>query len=311
MRKTGNTKVGGVVNIRFIETLLNESFLLLTRYGETRADAERLARRFVLSFCQKAGGQNIYFPKSLKGDFQSKYAAIRKEFRTGSSIQELVDKHELSGSRIYEIIKMKDTDPAGKDTSIRQVLLIETVRMLAKVGIEKEDALNAAKGLTAVILTRCNGLIFSLPSLEGTEILLRNIEIYRRHKTGKSICTIAKQFGLSEPEIVAIIEAHPPMEVPGTKQLPILRKQLFTMAESFRAYAGTNLPDTAVEVYTLLEAASNKISRAEQIMKKLEGEKPHRLPTEQLKNAYQRGVNPSKRGSSHDKRTSNKSESEA
>lgn len=263
------TRVGGAVNINLVETMLNESTLLLTRYGETRTDAERMARKFVLSFCQKTGGQNIYFPTSLMMDRQAKRSAIKQEFRAGSSIYELKEKHKFSASRIYDIINMKDAESTEKDTSIRPVLLMEATRMMAGIGIEKEDAINAATGLTTIILTHFSGILFSLPNVKGIKIVLRNIEIYRRHKAGKSLGTIAKQFDLSEPEIMTIIETYPASPVPGAKELPILRNKLFTTSESFKAYAETNLPGTGAEVYTLLESASKQITRAEEIIKTL------------------------------------------
>lgn len=137
--------------------------------------------------------------------------------------------------------------------------MIEAVRMLLKAGIEKEDTTNAARGLVAVVLARFSGIVLTIPQQDTIKTVIRNIEIYRMYKAGKSIYTIAKLLNFSEPEITTIIEAHPKSPVPGAKELPILRKQLFTMAENFR--------DKNIEVFSLLEAAADKVMQAHEVIK--------------------------------------------
>jgi len=93
---------------------------------------------------------------------------------------------------------------------------------------------------------------------------IRNIEVYRLRKSGKSVCNIAKLFELPEEEINAIIEAHRVFDVPNGNELLILKKQLFNVASSYRE---------SVEISTLLSSASEKINRAEEIIKNLNGAK--------------------------------------
>lgn len=221
----------GETTIKFIEMLLNESAALLIRHGETRADAERLAQGFVLSYSQKVSGQKqLYFRKGLKIDAQVMRDTIRAEFWAGSTVFELSDKYNLSTARIYQIIKQKEPELTETDTSLKAPLMIEAVRMLLKAGVEKEDSIRAARGLTAVILTRFSGIIISMP----------------------------------KPAIIKTIIGTLPAAaiVPDGSELPKIRTRLFTTAANFSGYA---------EINTLLKSATEQISRAEEIIAKLKG----------------------------------------
>lgn len=145
--------------------------------------------------------------------------------------------------------------------------------MLINAGMSKEDAANAARGLTAIIVARFSGILISIPKIDKISSIIRNIYIVRLYKSGKGVKKIAKQFTLSEQETAAIIETHPPLTVPGTKELPILRKQLFKIAEAFCNYTAITQTDDIpeyVEIKTALESATNEIGRAEQILNRLE-----------------------------------------
>ncbi len=234
--------------------LINESTALLIRHGETRADAEKMARSFVLSYSQKAGGQQLYFCKDLKFEEQQKRNTIRADFCAGITVFQLSDKYNLSTARIYQVIKQKEIELTETDTSLKAPLMIEAVRILLKAGIEKEDAISAARGLIAVVLARFSGIILLMPKQDKTKTIIKNIGIYRLHKTGKSIRLLAEIFKLSEQEITTIVETYPAPTMPDTAELPVLRKRLFSMAESFR--------EINPDVYDLLESAGDNVARA-------------------------------------------------
>jgi Mor family transcriptional regulator len=249
----------GETTIKFIEMLLNESVALLIRNGETRADAERLARGFVLSYSQKTSGQTLYFRKDLKFDAQSKRNAIRADFWAGSTVFELSDKYKLSTVRIYQIIKQKETELTETDTSLKAPLMIEAVRVLLKAGIEKEDAINAARGLIAVVLARFNGILLSMPKQDKIDTVIRNIEIVRYHQAGKSLANIAAHFRLSAEEIRNIVKNYPTAAMPDASELPKIKTHLFNMASSFSDHP---------EIKFLLETAGDTVMQAQKAIKK-------------------------------------------
>ena len=240
--------------------LLHESAALLIRHGETRVDAEKRAKGFVLSYSQKVSGQELYFRKDLKFDAQKKRDVIRADFRAGISVFQLSEKYKLSTVRVYQVLNRKETELTETDTSLKAPLMVEAARMLLKAGIENEDAASAARGLTAVILARFSGIIISMPKQKIIKHVIRSIEIVRHFRAGKSNDSIADLFGLSVEEINDIVTNYPTATIPDSAELPKIRTRLFTMAANFSGYA---------EINALLESATKQISRAEEIISKL------------------------------------------
>lgn len=253
----------GETTIKFIEMLLNESIALLIRHGETRVDANKLARGFVLSYSQKTSGlRYIYFNKNLKFDAQIKRDTIRADFRAGLSVFQLSDKYKLTTTRIYQVLKQKETELTESDTSQKAPLMIESVRMLLKAGIEKEDAISSARGLVAVILARFAGITLPLPNQDQIETVIRNIEIVRHFRAGKSTESLAVHFGLSVEEIRDIVKNHPSAAMPDSAELPKIKTRIFDMAANFSGHP---------EINALLGEATDRISRAEKIIVTLGG----------------------------------------
>lgn len=253
----------GETTIKFIEMLLNESAALLVRHGETHADANKLARGFVLSYFHKVSGlRHLYFRKDLKFDALIKRDTIRADFKAGLTVFELADKYKLTNIRIYQVLKQKEAELTETDTSQKAPLMIEAVRMLLKAEIDKEDAISAARGLVAIILARFAGIIISISNPGQIETVIRNIEIVRHYRAGKSTGSLAAHFKLPAEEIRDIVKTYPAAKIPEVSDLPKIKTRLFNMASSFSGHD---------EIKALLESATDQISRAERIITQLKG----------------------------------------
>jgi Mor family transcriptional regulator len=247
-------KIYSATTIRFIEALLCESASLLVRHGETRSDAHQRSLGFIMDFSLKLNGERIYFGKNSLLKAQMQRVSIRSDYQAGCTVAELASKYNLSTVSIYNTVReQKETGTAKPDTAVTAPLAVAAARMMIDAGIVAEDAVEAVRGLLAVVAARFAGTVVYLPKPGPMKIILKYIWISGLHKSGKSIRNISEVSGLSQREITTIIEAHPAQVMPNSKDLPILNKRLLCMAASFSDYS---------EISTLLEVAANNVSQA-------------------------------------------------
>ncbi|HEY3309868.1 MAG TPA: Mor transcription activator family protein [Desulfuromonadaceae bacterium] len=252
-----------VIAVRFIETLLDESTAMLIRYGENQEDAKKMSRQFVVEVGQKIGGSLLYIGKNSLIEAQQRRFQIREEFNHGESVKVLSDKYQLSTRQIDAICKeIQDTAPAKAATKGADFIAVVSARMFMKIGENIDDATSAARGLLAVIAAKFGGKQFCIPRGNCLNRLLRMIDVYRLDRSGYSHAAIAGRYNLTEDQVAEISDAYPARTMPDSSELPKIKIRLFNMAATFSGHA---------EINTLLESATENISRAEQIIEKLEG----------------------------------------
>lgn len=253
-----------IISVRFIETLLDESAAMLTRYGESREDAQKLSRKFVIEVCQKLGAKQLYIGKNTLIEAQQRRYQIRGDVNQGASIKDVADKYQLSTRQILAIWReIRDTAPATSATKGADLIAFSAVRMFIKIGENANDAASAARGMLAVIAAKFGGKQFGIPRGNNLVRILRMIDVYRLDMSGYSHVAIAARLNLTEDQIAEISDAYPARTVPDASELPKIRVRLFNMAANFSGYA---------EINTLLESATESISRAEQIISELKAE---------------------------------------
>lgn len=249
-------------NIRFVKTLMNESTAMLVRHGGSLTAARKLSGAFIIEVCRQFKSEYIYFGKNSAFDTQMRHLAIKEDFFNGNTIDQLAIKYSLSTRQIYNIVHdKKDLAPVKAATTTAPVIAILASRMLMKVGIEQDDAVSAARGLLAVVAAKFGGRAIYIIDPRFVPGIIKQIEIVRYHRAGKSLCSLAAHFCLSVEEIQDILKNHPAATMPDASELPKIKTRLFNMAASFSNYA---------EINTLLESATENISRAEEIVRKLE-----------------------------------------
>lgn len=257
------TKKYSQSSIRFIEILMNETTAMLARHGEALPDARKLSRTFILEVCRQFKSNLIYFGKNSAFETQMRHWAIKEDFHNGNSIEQLAFKHSLSTRQIHTIVHhKKDLTPVKTKTTAAPVVAILATRMFMKAGLEQEDAVSAARGLLVVIAAKLGGTAQHITNPRFAEGIIKQIEIVRYYKAGKSVGSLAAHFGLPPEEIRDIVKNYPAATIPDASELPKIKKNLLNMAASFSGYS---------EINTLLESATENISRAEEIIKKLEG----------------------------------------
>lgn len=252
-----------ILSVRFIETLLDESAAMLIRYGEGRECAEKLSREFSIEACRKLGGQLQYISKNIQLEAHHRHYQIREDFDQGTSIEDLSDKYQLSTRRVFTICReIRDTAPVKSAAKgFYSIISIAAARMFMRIGENAADATSATRGLLAVIAVKFGGKQLYIPSGNTLVRLLRMIDVYRLDMRGFCHAAIATRFNLTEDQIAEISDAYPARNIPDSSELPKIKKQLFNYAKTFSDYA---------EINTLLESATETISRAEQIISKLE-----------------------------------------
>lgn len=253
------------ISVRFIETLLEESSAILTRYGESRKHAEQLSRKFVLETGQMLGGKLLYVGKNNLFNAQQRRFLIRREFNEEATQKELSEKFQLSTRHIHAIIhEIRDDHTAKAATKGADFIAITAAKIFIRIGESATDATNAARGLLAVISAKYGGKQLYIPTGATLERTLRMIEVYHLDMAGYSHAAIAARYGLTEDQIAEISDAYPATvrAIPDTSELPKIRTRLCNMAVCFSGYA---------EINTLLGEATERISRVEQIINKLEG----------------------------------------
>jgi Mor family transcriptional regulator len=247
---------------------------MLIRHGETRADAEKLSRDFVMSITHELQGNLLYFGKNTLLNAQTKYGFIRDDFRNGQSIEQLAESYNLSTRRIHSIIhKLEDSGTTKAATTAAPVIALVATRMFLKIGLAAVDATSATRGLLAVISAKAGGNSVYIAKPRTVQNIIKTIDVCCHHRNGKSIRQLGKIFSLPESEISTIIEAYPIAATSGVKNLDAIAKQIFNMTAAIRSYVETNLPSSIekfVEINTLLTSAESQIIRSEQILKNLE-----------------------------------------
>lgn len=260
--------------IRFIQTLVTESTAMLIRHGETGQTAKQLSALFVADVCKLLSGSVYYFGKNISLNAQSMKEIIRAGHNNGESINQLAKQHGLSGRRIYDILFYEKDKPAAKAaTKSAPMLAVSAMRIFLKAGISKEDSKEAARGLLAVLTAKFGGGYVYIPSQRRAAFILRDIDIFNLHKSGKSKGWLAEHFLLSIQDIDKIIENYPAPATPG-RELPLVKKKLAGCTAELREYMDVNPADSTVdvpEIITCLEAAAEQISRAEEIISRLKG----------------------------------------
>ncbi len=256
-----NTKKYRPQSIRFIEILMNESTAMLTLHGELLKNAKLLSRDFVVEVHRQLTGSVMYFGKNTAYEKKMKYWSIQEDFHYGSTIDQLAIKYSLSTRQIYTIVHhKKNLTPTKAVTTGAPLMAILATRMLTKAGIKQEDAVSAARGLLAVVAAKLGGTAPYISNPKFVEGIIKQIEIVRNHQAGKSIGSLAAHFQLIAEDIRTIVESHPAAIMPDASELPKIKTRLFDMAASFNEYT---------EINTLLKSATDQISRAEEIIAKL------------------------------------------
>jgi len=253
-----DTKKHSPSSISFIEILMDESTAMLMRHGEPTSDAGKISCRFIEKVCQRLHGSIIYFGKNSALEIQVRNKSIKKDYSDGATIDQLSTKHSLSTRQIHTIVhRKKNIAPAKAATSEAYVLAILATRMMMEIGIEKDDAKNAARGLLAVVAVRLGGKAPYIANHRYVKGIIKQITIVRDYKAGKSIEFLAAKFNLTIGEIRNVLKNHPVTELPDTTELPKIKTSLFKIATSFSGYA---------EINTLLKLATEQISSAESII---------------------------------------------
>ena len=253
-------KAYSLATVNLIESLLHESEAMLLRHGETRLAAEKLSCGFVIELSKKAGGQSQYIGKNALLNAQSNRASIREDFKAGCTVNQLAEKYKLTTVRIYQIVgTRKENQIAKADMTLSAHVAITATHMFIKTGSQPDDAAMAARGLLAVITAKFSGMSIYIPKTNIVKTIMQNIQITRYHKAGKSIAWLAEHYGLTEDQAAEISDAYPSpaRAIPAASDLPRIKTRLCNMASIFSGYA---------EINTLLEEATKRISRAEQII---------------------------------------------
>lgn len=251
------------ITVKFIEVLLDESAAMLTRYGESSESAKILSREFVVEACRRLNGKQLYIGKNTLIEAQQQRYRIREEFSHGANIEDLADKYVLSTRQIRAIChEIRDTAPAKAATKGADLIAIVAVQMFMKIGESADDAVSAARGLLAIITAKFGGQQFYILSGKYLIRILRMIEVYRLDMSGYSHAAIAERLNITEDQVAEISDAYPAINIPDSSGLPKIRKHLSGYAKTFSGYA---------EINALLESATESITRAETIIKKLAG----------------------------------------
>ena len=251
--------------INFIKTLLDESSQMLIRHGENKIDAARASRIFVIEISRRLTGDAIYISKGTFIDVKLKYHQIRKAFQNGANLEQLAKEYSLTTRRIRDILyKVKDdTKLKASTTGIIDIVVVATA-MFIHAGCEREEAVDATRGLLAVISAKHGGESVFLPSLTSTERLIRNIDINQQFQAGKSIRSLVEQFSMSAEDINQIIANYPVAPLPSARGLPDIRRKVQILTGDFSGYP---------EIHLLLGEVIERISIVENIIAVLSAER--------------------------------------
>jgi Mor family transcriptional regulator len=246
---------------------MNQSAEILFRHGETRTDAEKLSRDFALEVCRRLASTTMYSGKNTYREAEAKYKLIRDDHQNNKTIEQLSIKYHLSTRRIYDILyHMKGKDAAKAATTGAPAMAVIATRMMIKIGLGQEDAASEARGLLAVIAAKFGGTAFSIPKENSVRRIIRQIEVYRLHKAGKSISKLAGIFELPEQDITTIIEQYPVSRLTVSKTgLMLLNKRVLEVAGEYGEFNP--------EVSRLLSVAAENVNRACKIIAVLEQQK--------------------------------------
>lgn len=252
--------------VRFIQTLINESTAILLRCGATSQTAKLLSSNFVVDVCRKLSGKVHYFGKNTSLNAGSTHEHIRAGHENGESIKQLAMQFHLSERQIYNVLFYnKDNPPVKAATASAPLIAVSATRMFLKAGMPQADAKDASRGLLAVLAAKLGGTGIYVPRTRRAIFVLRDIDIFKMHKAGKSISSLATIFNLTEKEIETVIEQFPVTNIATEKmsEFPRIRKYVLDVAASFK--------EINPDVHELLESATERISRAEQILARMEG----------------------------------------
>ena len=252
--------------VRYVGILYNEAVSFLTRQGETLSSSKKRAATFVTILCGGAKSELVYIVKDTFIEARKKTCSIQNDYLNGATFDQLAFKYNLSERRIRDIAAESKTGrlPVTRSAAIAPMMMIGFTRMLMNIGIEQEDAVNAARGFWAVIVSKLGGSSVIIPSARYSESIINQLEIVKQHKAGKSNGQLAVYFKIPVEDIQTIINNYPPEIIPDYSELPKIRTSLFNMAYRFNDYT---------EINTLFGKATEYISRAESIIAALEQRK--------------------------------------
>ncbi|MBI2354261.1 MAG: hypothetical protein HYV06_04385 [Deltaproteobacteria bacterium] len=257
-----NVKRHTAASIRFIETLMKDSSAMLIRHGESRPDAQQLSRDFALEISRKLSGGLMYFGKNTYLEAHARHGQIRDDYREGATIEQLAEKYSLSTRRIHSVIhELKNTPPAKAATTGAPAIAVIAARMMMKIGLDQNDAANAARGLLAVIAAKFGGTALYIPKQNKIQAIIRDIEIFRAHRAGKSITTLTEYFQLSEEEIKTVIEYYPAPKLSEGRltELSLINGWILEVAATCREDP---------EMHAPLEIAADNVAKARNVAKK-------------------------------------------
>ena len=246
--------------IGFIQTLINESAAILIRCGDSSQTAKRLSSNFVIDVCRQLSGKVHYFGKNISLNVESTHECIRAGHESGESIKQLAVQYRLSERQIYNVIFYnKDNPPAKAATASAPLIAVSATRMFLKAGMPQADATQATRGLLAVLAAKLGGSGIYVPMTRRAIFILRDIDIFKMHKAGKSISWLATFFNLTEKEIETVIEQFPVINTATTKmsEFPRIRKYVLDVAASFK--------EINPDVHELLESVAISIERAHEL----------------------------------------------
>jgi len=248
-------------SIRFVESLMIEIQTVLCRHGETSTQAERMGRSLALKIARQLESSLIYFSKNTVNQAHARYTLIREDYRDGKTIKQLAGDYNLSDRRIYSILfEIKDAGKSQAANLKAQTMAVTTTGMLMSIGLDPDDARNAASGLISIISAKFGGKTIHIPNERNIRRIIRDIELYRLYKAGKSIAFLAAYFTLSEKDVNNVIDWYPEPRVTTESMsgLTLLKRQILDIAASFR--------EMSSDVTDLLESAARTVARAQEIV---------------------------------------------
>lgn len=266
---------GKTITMHFVNALRTEGASLLTRHGEDAATAQRGGETFAFRVLKHIGGTMLYIKKDALNRVHRNHSVIRGNHKaTTETVEELALKYDMSSRQIYSII----TATRGLATSKRptsnsgiQCIAIEAARLLLKVGISPDDAANAARGLTSVIMARFGGKAFYVPKATYLKTEQKYAEIWRQYLAGVDFEELATHFELSERQVRNIISARSRNNRPESPIADLSQLKRRVLAVS------ANCKGLNAEIDGLLTSAANSVEQAQEVLKAMVSDTRERL----------------------------------
>ena len=249
-----NVKKSAPGIIRFIEILLNESATLFIRHGENRQIAEKMSRAFVIDALRHLESNLVYLGKNTLLDARLRHDFIRDDHAAWVTIEQLAASYNLSTRQIYTIVFYKKVDEASKAArAVAPVIATSAARMMIKIGVQPNDAIEAVRGMLAVISVKTGGNGVYIPKTDNIKKIIRDIEIIKMHRAGRGVSGLSRFFNLTKQETQEVIDNYPVEPLAARNSLSLLKKRILNIVDEFNEVS----PATC----RLLEAAADSVEK--------------------------------------------------